>query len=71
MIEAGNAWIPAANVALFPVGDFVEECSAFPRAAHDDQVDAATQAIRRLIGGREFDVEAWGRMIEARAAAAR
>jgi phage terminase large subunit-like protein len=27
--------------------DFIEECAAFPNGAHDDQVDAMTQALLR------------------------
>lgn len=57
-IEAGNVFLPGA-----PNGDntgydrlrtpawvqgFVEEAAAFPRGAHDDQVDAMTQAFPRL-----------------------
>jgi phage terminase large subunit-like protein len=29
------------------VNDFIEECAAFPNGAHDDQVDAMTQALLR------------------------
>jgi phage terminase large subunit-like protein len=29
------------------VNDFVEECAGFPNGAHDDQVDATTQALLR------------------------
>jgi hypothetical protein len=29
------------------VSDFIEECVAFPNGAHDDQVDAMTQALLR------------------------
>jgi phage terminase large subunit-like protein len=29
------------------VADFIEECAAFPNAAHDDQVDAMTQVLLR------------------------
>ena len=29
------------------VNDFIEECAAFPNGAHDDQVDAMTQALIR------------------------
>ena len=29
----------------------MEECTSFPNAAHDDQVDALTQALNRLQGG--------------------
>ena len=29
------------------MNDFIEECAAFPNGAHDDQVDAMTQALLR------------------------
>ncbi len=29
------------------VNDFIEECAGFPNGAHDDQVDAMTQALLR------------------------
>lgn len=45
-IESGNVHIPKNKRFT---GDFVEECSAFPNAAHDDQVDAMSQALNRLI----------------------
>lgn len=55
-IEAGNVYLPryAAYTA-----DFVEECAAFPRGAHDDQVDAMSQALNRLLY-YAADVEAKG-----------
>ena len=46
-IEAGNVYIPDPSIAPW-VHDFVEECAAFPRGAHDDQVDAMSQALNRL-----------------------
>lgn len=45
-IEAGRVYLP--RFADF-VDDFVAECSAFPNAAHDDQVDAMTQALNRML----------------------
>jgi predicted phage terminase large subunit-like protein len=42
--EAGNVWLPDPTVSPW-VGDFVEECAAFPKAPNDDQVDAFTQII--------------------------
>ena len=45
-IEAGNVWLPKYGSFT---ADFVEECAAFPTGAHDDQVDAMTQALNRLI----------------------
>lgn len=45
--EALNIWIP--HEGMFPwVKQFVSELTAFPAGANDDQVDAMTQAIRRL-----------------------
>jgi predicted phage terminase large subunit-like protein len=44
-IEAGNVYLPNAPW----VQDFVEECASFPNGKHDDQVDAMTQALNRLI----------------------
>ena len=46
-VEAGNVYIPDPSIARW-VHDFVEECSAFPNGAHDDQVDSMTQALMRL-----------------------
>lgn len=45
-IESGNVYLPRNK----PFTDeFVEECAAFPRGSHDDQVDAMSQALNRLI----------------------
>lgn len=45
--EAGNVWLPHPD--LFPwVKELVAELTAFPAAVNDDQVDALTQALRRL-----------------------
>ena len=47
LIEAGNVvlpeWLPGAAV-------LVDECAAFPNGAHDDTVDAMTQALAGLRG---------------------
>lgn len=44
-IEAGNAYLPSEAQWI---NDFVEECSSFPNGAHDDDVDAMSQALNRL-----------------------
>ena len=49
-VEAGNVYLPLPAREPW-VEEFVEECGAFPNGAHDDQVDAMTQALRRLVGG--------------------
>ena len=54
VIAAGNVFIPHATEARYPDGrkgapwaeGFVLECEAFPRGAHDDQVDAMTQYLQ-------------------------
>jgi predicted phage terminase large subunit-like protein len=53
-IEAGNVYLPDPVVAPW-VSDFIEECAAFPNGAHDDQVDAMTQALVRL-ATRRFEL---------------
>ena len=46
-IESGNVYLPHPSIAPW-VEALIEECVAFPNAAHDDQVDALTQALIRL-----------------------
>lgn len=48
LIEAGNVWLPAPELAPW-VDDLVEELAAFPTGAHDDQADAMSQALNRLV----------------------
>ena len=45
MIEAGNVHLPESAPW---VGELIEEAAGFPNSAHDDQVDALTQALTRL-----------------------
>lgn len=45
--EAGNVFLPDPSVSPW-VKILVDELTAFPAAANDDQVDALTQALRRL-----------------------
>ena len=47
--EAGNLWLPDPSFAPW-VGDFVEQCAAFPVGANDDEVDQMTQAINWFRG---------------------
>ena len=43
---AGNVHLPPVRRSW--VGDLIDELLHFPHAAHDDQIDAATQALRYL-----------------------
>lgn len=56
-VEAGNVWLPEQSVALFDVEGFIDECAAFPNAAHDDQVDALSQALQHLLIGSSTIVD--------------
>jgi predicted phage terminase large subunit-like protein len=54
LVEGGNVYLPnpRPNGRLLPeracVEDFIEQLTMFPRAAHDDDVDAFTQLLVQL-----------------------
>lgn len=54
--EAGNVELPDPKDAPFVLA-FIEELAGFPNAAHDDRVDACTQALHRffIAGSRLSD----------------
>lgn len=45
--EAHQLYLPEASLQPW-VSDYVEECASFPNGANDDQVDATSQALRRI-----------------------
>ncbi|OPG13636.1 phage terminase large subunit [Microbispora sp. GKU 823] len=47
-VEAGQVFLPAPSLAPW-VGAYREEHASFPRGSHDDQVDATSQALNRLL----------------------
>lgn len=48
LVESRNVWLPAPELAPWVEG-LIDEAAAFPTGTHDDQVDALTQALNRLI----------------------
>ena len=48
-IEAGNVLVPTPEIALFDVEALIDEAAAFPNGSHDDQVDAMSQGLARLL----------------------
>lgn len=57
--EAGNIYLPdpkAVEDAEW-VYEYIEEAASFPRGAHDDQVDASSQAVAQLGRYEEFEPE--------------
>lgn len=54
--EAGNVHIPHPSVCGW-VADYVAELTSFPAAAHDDQVDATTQALRDMQSHRALNID--------------
>ena len=55
LFEAGNVVLPDSSVAPW-VFDYKLELARFPNAAHDDQVDATTQALRQLSSGATLNI---------------
>lgn len=54
-LESGNWYLP--HPSLYPwVEEFIGECTAFPAAAHDDQVDAWSQGAKLLLHHRDKPV---------------
>jgi predicted phage terminase large subunit-like protein len=58
-IEAGNVYLPDPSIAPW-VHDLVEEFSAFPNGANDDQVDGCSQAIAWLEENKPFAIRSSG-----------
>lgn len=50
--ESGNIYIPDPCLNFLWVADFETELLQFPVVAHDDQVDAMTQALQRMFSHR-------------------
>ena len=57
LVEAGNVWLPERAIALYDVEGLIEECASFPNATHDDQVDALSQALTKVLIGSSSIIE--------------
>ncbi len=55
LFEAGNVHIPHPQACTW-ASDYVAELTQFPGAAHDDQVDATTQALRDMDRRRSLNI---------------
>lgn len=51
-IESHNVYLPHPLVAPW-VNELIDRAAAFPNAAHDDDIDAMTQALRRWGGSKQ------------------
>lgn len=49
VVQAGNVFLPEAAIALFDPESLIDEAAGFPNAAHDDQVDATSQALAQML----------------------
>ena len=63
LFEAGNVLLPEGRQWT---GDFVEEITRFPSAAHDDQVDACTQALSYMCGPNSGIFEYYRQLAEGK-----
>ena len=72
-IEAGNVFLPTVELALFDPEGLIDESAGFPNAAHDDQVDATSQALAELLldGNGAAAWIAWAKRKAEAAAASR
>lgn len=48
LVEAGNVWLPSSEVAAW-ADEVIEQAAGFPTAKHDDDIDALSQALNRLV----------------------
>jgi len=55
IFESGNVYIPHPASCAW-AGDYIAELTQFPGAAHDDQVDATTQALRDMEHRRGLNI---------------
>lgn len=49
LIEAGNVFLPEVAIGLFDPEGLIDEAAGFPNSAHDDQVDATSQALAQML----------------------
>lgn len=54
-VETGNVFLPHPSIAPW-VETFIDECAVFPNGAHDDQVDAWSQAMTDLFGKQDHSL---------------
>jgi predicted phage terminase large subunit-like protein len=64
MWEAGNVWLPHPQIAPW-IEEFIVEHLQFPAGAHDDDVDAGTQAMQRFM--KQLEIEERQRRFRQRA----
>lgn len=60
-VEAGNVMIPAADSPW--LDEWLTNVCAFPRGKSDDDVDAMSQALRRLNNNPGADLATWGNIL--------
>jgi len=57
LVAAGNVWLPSPQEQPW-VEEFLAEAQSFPVGAHDDQIDAMSQALQRFQTARDPVVKA-------------
>lgn len=48
LVESRNVWLPSSDLAPW-ADEVIEQAAGFPTAKHDDDVDAMSQALNRMI----------------------
>ncbi len=49
LLQAGNVFLPEAEIAMFDPDELITEAAEFPNGAHDDQVDTTSQALAQML----------------------
>ncbi|GKV70269.1 hypothetical protein NCCP2716_27670 [Sporosarcina sp. NCCP-2716] len=62
LFEAGNVYLPHPLIAPW-VEELIEELVSFPNAAHDDEVDACTQALNQLFSVKSNPLDRYKKMM--------
>lgn len=62
LFEAGNVYLPHPNMCPW-VEDLILEMISFPNAAHDDMVDAMTQALNQLYTSNSNPLDRYKKLI--------
>lgn len=55
IVEAGNVWLPHPDIAPW-VTELLDQLCKFPKVTHDDDVDAMTQALMRMMVRMGFGI---------------
>jgi predicted phage terminase large subunit-like protein len=66
ILQGGNVWLPEKRISTFDVEMFIDRCAQFPSVAHDDEIDACTQALQHYQEHMPIDTDVAALLSSAR-----